>query len=588
MLPLQLQPYAIIVILLLSMIFFIWNKWSYTITSIFALSAAVILGLVPTNKAFSGINNPAVITLASIMISSSIIAKSNILKIVINKFDIFPQSLSLQVLYFSIFIAFMSAFINDTGALGIMLPVSVYASLKYNRSPSYILMPIAMASLMGGAVTIIGTTSNLIISNYRMQAVGKPFTMFDFSHVGFFTALIGVLFIGFLGWRLLPKKRLEKTSSKPIYTIEIRITPKSKWVGLTFNSFKEEIKESAECVGLIRRKRKLEPTKTPEIQSGDRIIIQTTLESLEELSHSSDIVISNFIKKGRKNKSEGTLIEAIIPTKSNLLGKKIKDTNLRALYKISFIAISKEEGSKIHRIRNLIIEAGDMVLLQCKDQSVIDALPSYGLIPIEQPALHLTIGLKNFIPLIIYAIAILLIGVLSIPIQIGFAAAAVLMLLIEKNAHTYVLKEFDWSVIILLVTMIPIGDALTQTNGAALLAQLISKLTLHQSILWTIALLIVISMIVANFIHNVATAVLMAPIAISLGAILKISVDPLLMAVAIGASTALLTPIGHHNNLLVMGPGKYKFSDFMRLGLPLQIIVLLLATPLIYWMWYLK
>ena len=488
MLPTQLQPYSVIFILLLSMIFFIWNKWSYAITAILALTAAVILGAVPVAQTFSGINNPAVITVASIMIATNIIAKSNVLKIAINKFDMHTQSL--QVLSFSLFIAFVSAFLNDTGALGLVLPVSIYSSLKYNRSPSYILMPIAMASLLGGMVTLIGTASNLIISDFRAKATGKPFSLFDFTYVGFFTALLGVIFIAFIGWRLLPKKRIQKTSFKPIYTIEIRIPPKSKWIDKTFNCFEENIKELAEIMGLIRRKRKLGLQTNTEIKSGDRFIIQSTLENLEELSNSVDIVISNFIRKGSKNKSEDILLEAIVPTKSNLIGKKVKETNLRSVYKTSFIAISKATNSKIGRIRNIIIEAGDMVLLHCKDPNVLDTLPSYGLIPIETSTLQLKMEFKNFIPLIIFVIAILLSGLSIMPVQIVFSAAALLMLLTDSKALAYVYKQFDWAVIIFLAAIIPLGDALTHTGGADLLAQLIFRLSQHLSIFWTIALLI--------------------------------------------------------------------------------------------------
>ncbi|WP_225316751.1 SLC13 family permease [Legionella longbeachae] len=586
MLPTQLQPYSVILILLISMVFFIWNKWPYAITAIFALAAAVILGAVPVDKTFSGLNNPAVITVASIMIATNIIAKSNVLKFVINKFEMRTQSL--QVFFFSIFIAFISAFLNDTGALGLVLPVSIYTSLKYNRSPSYVLMPIAMASLMGGMVTLIGTASNLIISNFRAQILGKPYSLFDFSYVGFFTALIGVLFISFIGWRLLPKQKVQKTSFKPIYTIEIRVPPKSKWIGKTYDCFNEEIKLLAEITGLIRRKRKINLQESTEIKSGDRFIIQATLTSLEELSNSIDIVISNFIRKGSKNKANDILIEAIVPTKSTIINKKIKETNLRAAYKISFIAISKATSSKIGRIRNIIIEAGDMVLLHCKDPNVMDSLPSFGLIPIETSTLQLNMGFKNFVPLIIFTIAILLSGLMIMPVQIVFAAAALLMILIDNTALTYVYKQFDWSVIIFLIAIIPLGDALTQTGGADFLAHLILEVSQHLSIFWIIALLIGISMCIANFIHNVATVIVMAPIAISLANFLKISVDPFLMAVAIGSACAVLTPIGHQNNLLVMGPGRYKFMDYVRFGLPLEIIVLVVATPLVYWLWYLK
>ncbi len=588
MIPIHIQSYAIILILLFSMVFFIWRKWSYAITAISALFTAVILGLVPIGKTFSGLGNPAVITVASILIITSVITKSNVLNILISKLDFFSHSQTAHVFSFSFIIAFLSAFMNNIGALGLMLPMSLYTSLKQNRSPSYILMPIAMASALGGMVTLIGTPPNLLISDYRKQAIGQSFSMFDFSYVGLLTAFVGVIFIGLLGWRLLPKQRKQKDLPKPIYTFEIRIPPQSTWIGKPFKFFKDENKNSIEILGMIRKGRKKKLSTNTEIKSGDRFIIESTLINLEELSYSKDVIIANYIKRGTKNKeSNEVLVEAIVPKNSKIQGKKFKDTNLRAQHKISVIAISQSIKSNFNRVRDIVIEPGDMLFLQCKNPNELEKFSSIGLIKIEESTLKLNEGFKVFVPLIIFAIAILLVGVLSVPVQLSFAVAAFLMILFDKTALKYVQERFDWSIIILLASMIPIGDALAQTGGADLIAHILLGFSQHQSIFLTIGLLLVITMFVSDFINNAATAIVMAPIAISLSNSMGISVDPFLMAVAIGASCAFLTPIGHQNNLLVMGPGRYKFFDYMRIGLPLEIIIIIVATPLIYWIWYL-
>lgn len=589
MLPAYLQPYAIIFILLVSMIFFIWKKWSYSITAILALSVSVIIGIVPVNRVFSGIDNPAVITVASILIISNIIAKSNILNLLLKKLDIITYNQASHVFIFSFFIAFISAFMNNIGALGLMLPVSIYTSLKHNRSPSYLLMPIAMASALGGMVTLIGTPPNLLISNFRAESIGKSFNMFDYSYVGLFTAIIGVTFIGLVGWRLLPRKRKQKIAPKLLYTSEIRIHPKSKWIGKQFKNFKKETKKSIHIVGHIRRNRRVELSPDTKIKSGDRFIIETTLNNLEDLSNAEDIVIANYMgKRGKSTTRKDILLEAIIPTKSKIQGKSFENTNFRSLYKISLIAISQSTKTKINRIKNLPLQAGDMVLLQCKDRDIIEKLPSMGLISITVSLLQINVGVKSYIPLLIFTITILLVGLSFIPVQIGFAAAALLMILLDINILKYVYERFDWSIIILLAAMIPIGDALTQTGGANMIAHLLLGIAQHLSIIWIIALIMIITMFLSDFINNAATAIVMSPIAISLAHAMAVSIDPLLMAVAIGASCAFLTPIGHQNNLLVMGPGRYKFFDYMRIGLPLEIIIVIIATPLIYWFWYLQ
>lgn len=589
MLPTYLQPYSVILILLVSMLCFIWRKWSYSITAILALSAATIIGVVPVEKVFSGIDNPAVITVASVMIITNIITRSNVLNLIVNKLDVFTHSQPLHVFSFSLFIAFLSAFMNNIGALGLMLPVGIYTSLKNKRSPSYLLMPMAMASAMGGMVTSIGTPPNLIIANFRAQSVGQPFTMFDFSYVGLSTAIIGVIFIGLIGWRLLPKKSREKVSQELLYTSEIRIPPQSKWIGQPFKQFKKNTKDLIKISGLIRRNRKTALSPTTELKSGDRLIIEVTLNKLQELSHSKDIVIANYISRGSKlDTSQDVLLEAVVPTNSKIQGKNFEDTNFRSLHKFSIIAVSQSSRIKINRIKKLALQAGDMVLIQYKDPNIIDKLPSMGLIPITESTSQINAGFKTFTPLIIFVISIILVALSLMPVQIGFSAAALLMILFDMKSLKYVYKRFDWPIIMLLVGMIPVGEALTQTGGADIIAHFIFGISQHLSVIWTIALLMVITMFLSDFINNAATAIAMSPIAISLAHTMKIPVDPLLMAVAIGASCAFLTPIGHQNNLLVMGPGRYKFFDYMRLGIPLEIIVLVMATPLIYWFWYIK
>jgi di/tricarboxylate transporter len=492
------------------------------------------------------------------------------------------------VLSFSFLIAFLSAFMNNIGALGLMLPVSIKSAITQKRSPSLILMPIAMASALGGMITLIGTPPNLIVADFRAQAVGASFNIFDFGYVGLLTALFGVLFIGLVGWRLLPERRRQEKPYQTVYTVEIRIVPKSKWIGKPFKQFKKNFKNKVDIVGLIRRKRKHALSSELVIKSGDCFLINTDLTALQDFAHLTDFIIENQYGRGRKNLlDKNVLVEAIVPAKSNMTKSPIDKLNIRTPHHVTVLGIASSKSIPTKRIRKQILQPGDMVLLECKERKAIPKLLAIGFSPVSELSMPASSTLKTFFPLVIFGISILLIALKVLPAEISFAAAVLLMGLCNLTSLSNLHKNIDWSIIILLAAMIPIGNALSTTGGAKLISSLIFSASQHLPIIIIIALVLTITMILSDFINNAATAIVMSPIAISLAKLIGVNVDPLLMAVAVGASCAFLTPIGHQNNLLVMGPGKYKFFDYMRMGLPLEIIILLVATPLIYWFWYL-
>lgn len=584
----QYRPYSVIIILCVTMVCFIWRKWPFHITAILALAVATMLGIVPFNQVFSGIYNPAVITVASIMIIASVISDSKVLDAWVSHFENLMPSRSLHVFLFSMFTAFLSSFMNNIGALGLMMPVSISIALKNNRSPSYLLMPIAMASALGGMITLIGTPSNLIIANFRAQASGEPFGMFDFSYVGLPTALIGVIFIGLLGWRLLPKQKNTNDTTKILYAFEILIHSKSTWIGDVYKNFKASVAPTVQIKGLLRKNKKTDLLAGLKLKSGDHFIIEATLDDLRVLFDNPDVTIVNSLgNRGRRKAglNREYLIEAVVPTQSSIQGKTFEKTNFKKLYKFTRVALSKTRKTAIKHIKQSKLEPGDLVVLQYKDPKIIDKLDDLGFIPLKHTAMQVRAGLSVYFPLIIFAAMILLVTFSIVPVEIGFTAAAILMILLDGSVVRNIHERFDWPMIIFLSAMIPIGQAFTETGGASLITGMILNMSEDLAVPVMIGVLMLITMFLSDFINNAATAIIMAPIAISLAHSMHMSVDPLLMAVALGSSCAFLTPIGHQNNLLVMGPGKYKFFDYGRLGLPLELIVLIVGTPLIYWVW---
>lgn len=568
---------------------FIWGKLRYDIVALVALMVGVLVGAVPFNQVYSGLNNPAVITVACIMIISQAIARSGIFNLILKKIDFMTQQETLHIFSFSTIIATFSAFMNNVGALALMLPISIQSSLKHQRSPSLILMPIAMASALGGMITLIGTPPNLIISTFREQSVGQPFNIFDFSYVGIFTALAGVMFVGILGWRFLPKIKQTAQRIETIYRAEIKVHPKSKLIGQTLKDLRNEISDSIEIAGLIRKRKKQDLSEGLEIRKGDIFIIKATSNDIHAIAISKNFILQNQVSIHSRSqlRDHFVLIEAVIPTGSAVKGKTPSALNLRSRCKLSILAISRNVRMQIKRLHRQPLQIGDMVLLQCKEQTTPEELMAIGFLPITELNIQIHSRLRTFLPVIIFIFSIFLVAINAMPVQIAFGGAVLIMILFKLISINNLYRHVDWPIIVLLAAMIPLGEALERTGGAQLIANFILGASHHLPFMLIIGLVLLITMTLSDFINNAATSIVMAPIAISLSHSLQISVDPLLMAVAIGASCAFLTPIGHQNNLLVMGPGKYKFFDYIRMGLPLEIIVILIATPLIYWFWFL-
>jgi len=585
-------PYTILIVLAITMALFIWGYWRYDVIAILALMISVAVGAVPFDSVYTGFSNPAVITVACVMIISRAITHSGVMSFIVKKITRATKNPSLHIGGLTLISAILSAFMNNVGALALMMPVAIETAIKNKRSPSSILMPIALGSAMGGLTTLIGTPPNLLISSYRAHVTGQPFTMFAYAHVGFFVALAGVLFITIVGWRLLPRKRKapKKTSDMfrvQDYITEIKIPESSPTAGITVRELEKMVEADFIIIGLIRNKKKrLVIPSTQVLEADDILIIESSTKDLEELLQAGklELVGSEKITSDILKSKDVALIEAVVPPGTRIENRSSQSIHLRARYRINLLAIAREGKPFKERLHQVNLRAGDVVLLQGPADILQQNVASLGFLPLVER--HLDVGKRRaFVPLIIFAIAIILTAVQLIPVQVAFGGAVLAMILFRTIPLRFVYDSIEWPIIILLAAMIPIGKALQTTGGTALIAQGIIGLTQHLPAIYILGLLLIVTMTISDFMNNAATAIVMAPIGISIAQAMHSSIDPFLMAVAIGASCSFLTPIGHQNNTLVMGPGGYKFIDYIRLGLPLEIVVIVVALPLIQWAW---
>ncbi|MDY0295726.1 MAG: SLC13 family permease [Acidobacteriota bacterium] len=571
---------------------FSWGRIRHDFVALIALLFLTVTGIISPDEAFNGFGHPAVITVAAVLVIGKALEFSGLIDLLGKWVLKTGRNLILQILILSLLVALASAFMNNVGALAIMMPIAIHLARKSGNPPSLILMPIAFASLLGGMTTLIGTPPNIIIATFRAGEVGTAFGMFDFTPVGALICLAGIAFITLAGWRLLPRRSSGKSAEKAFdiedYITEVKVTGNSRISGKTIAELKQVSDADFQILGLIRKGKRIHAPDSEEIlRNNDIILLESDTESLKEFLEDTgiELVGSKKFRKDAAGSDKIAVVEAVVMADSTLIGRTAADLRLRSRYGINLLAVSRREKRIRRRLDHVVFSTGDVLLLQGREHLLDDTITTMGCLPLAGRSLR--IGYQTRIPLslAIFFFAIVLVVGDFLPVQTAFTLAALAMVLSGVLPVKSVYSSIDWPVIVLLGAMIPVGNALETSGGAGLIAANLLQLADSLPSWAMLAILLLATMFLSDIINNAATVVLMAPIALSVAGGMGVSPDPFLMAVAIGGSCAFLTPIGHQSNTLVMGPGGYRFSDYWRMGLPLEIIILMIAVPAILWIW---
>lgn len=585
---------VVFAILSATLVLFVWDRWRYDLVAAAALLAVFIAGLIPADQVFSGFGHPAVITVAAVLVLSRGMLNAGVVDTLSRRLSRVGSRPTVQVITLTGIVVILSGFMNNVGALALLMPVAIWMSRQSGRAPSLLLMPLAFGSLLGGLITLIGTPPNIIIAIYRAETNASAFGMFDFAPVGAGVAMAGLVFIVLLGWRLTPKREGPSASEDLFeiedYISEVRVPVDAKIVGQAVYHFSAAMGSEIEAtvVGLTRGDRHTPaPPWYEVIQGGDILMVEATPDDLKALIDEMGLELAEC--KGDCRATLGSedirLMEAVITPDSPLPGKTAISIHLRRNYGINLLAIARR-GRRLHRrLGQTQFIIGDILLLQGSDESLQTVLKTFKCLPLAERGLRVDQPRKILLSIGIFFSAMMLSALNLLPVQIAFVAAAVVMVLTDLVPVKEIYESIDWPIIVLLGAMFPLGQALETTGGAQLIAGKLLLLSNHFSPMVTLTVVLAGTMLLSNVINNAAAAVLMAPIAIMLAKGMGLSADPFLMAVAVGASCAFLTPVGHQSNALVMAPGGYRFGDYWRLGLPLSVLVVAVAVPLILYFW---
>ncbi|WP_200907027.1 SLC13 family permease [Desulfatitalea tepidiphila] len=577
-----------------TLVLFVWGRWRYDLVALAALVLVFVAGLVPAEEVFLGFGHPAVVTVAAVLVLSRGLLNAGVVDVLSRHLGRVGTRPVAQVATLTGIVILCSGFMNNVGALALLMPVAIWMSRQSGRSPSLLLMPLAFGSLLGGLITLIGTPPNIIIAMYRAETGLPAFGMFDFALVGAVTAAIGLVFIALIGWRLTPRRDGQSAPEELFeiedYISEVIVPEEARLVGQTIYHLTSAVEKESEAtvVGLIRGERHIAaPSWYEVIQAGDILMVEAAPEDLKSLIDEQGLSLAEC--KGDCKATLGSddirLMEAVITSDSPLPGKTAASMHLRGNFGVNLLAIARRGRRLERRLGQTEFVVGDILLLQGSDESLQSMLKTFKCLPLAERGLRIGQPRKVALALAIFVAAMVLSALNVLPVQIAFTAAAVLMIVVDLVPLGDIYESIDWPVIVLLGAMFPLGHALESTGGAQLIAEQLLLLSAHLSPMATLAVIMGGTMLLSNVVNNAAAAVLMAPIAITLARGMEVSVDPLLMSVAVGASCAFLTPVGHQSNALVMAPGGYRFGDYWRLGLPLSFLVIITAIPFIYYFW---
>lgn len=581
-------------ILGLTLVLFVWGKFRYDLVALTALLLVSIFGLVPVDQVFLGFGHPAVITVAAVLVLSRGLFNAGAVDLLSRHMAKVGTVPTLQVTALAGIVVVCSSVMNNVGALALLMPVAIWMSRKSGRSPSLLLMPLAFGSLLGGLVTLIGTPPNIIIALYRVDTGMPAFGMFDFAPVGIGVALAGLAFISLFGWRLTPRREAQSSPDELFeienYITEVIIPEGSKFVGQTIFHLTTAMEKETEAtvVSLTRGEiHKPAPSWYEILEPGDVLMVEAAPDDLKSLLDGLGLELAEC--KGDCRATLGSrdirLMEAVITTESTLPGKTSAGLFLRRLYGVNLLAIARRGRRITQPLGQTKFMTGDILLFQGTDESLKAVVKKFNCLPLAEREIRIGQPRKVALSVGIFGAAMVLSATGILPVQIAFVSAAVIMVLAGVVPLGEIYEQIDWPVIVLLGAMFPLGHALESSGGAALIAEKLLLLSGLFSSAGTLAVLLAGTMLLSNVVNNAAAAVLMAPIAMTLAREMGLSSDPFLMAVAVGASCAFLTPVGHQSNALVMGPGGYRFGDYWRMGLPLSLIVVLVAVPLILIFW---
>lgn len=576
------------------MALFVWGRFRYDVTAVISLLVAVALGIVAPDDAFSGFSDDIVIIVGSALVLSAAVQRSGAVEVAMKWLAGRVRHVPTQLLALTAAVGFSSALVKNVGALAMLMPAAFQMARRTDVSPSVFLMPMSFASLLGGLMTLIGTSPNIIVSKVREEMTGEPFGMFDYLPTGLALLLVGLIFLRF-AYRLLPSERrpqrtLGETLNISGYVTQATVPEGTEPVGETVAEFEGRHNREVQISSVMRGDMQGAVTPGTHLLAGDVLILSGEPDALERVIATDSLELVGTGRDGRQDNNKSVrdeigVIEAVVPVDAPLIGRTARRLQLRERFGINLIAVSRQGEMLVRKLGDTVFQAGDVIVLQGSLVALPEQIAQLGVLPLAQRPIRLGSARRMWLPLSILAAAMLATASGLVPVALAFFAAAALVVVSGALPVSAAYQAVEWPILIMLAALIPVSASLQATGASQVIATELVAIASELPPWGAVALILVTAMAVTPFLNNAATVLVMAPIAGVFAHDLGYRPEAFLIATAIGAGCDFLTPIGHQCNTLVLGPGGYRFGDYARLGAPLSLLVVVVGTPLILWIW---
>lgn len=621
---------AIMTIIAASIGMFLWGRWRHDMVAVGALVSCVLAGLVAPQEAFAGFGHPAVVTVACVLVLSRGLQLSGAVDALTRAVLPAGAGPTLSIAALAALAAVLSGFMNNVGALALLMPVAIQVAGRLGLPPGQVLMPLAFGSILGGTTTLIGTPPNLIIAGFRAaQPDMDGFGMFDFTMVGLPLTLVGVAFIALVGWRLVPARKQAGAAGfeTSAYITEVRVPETSATAGKQVREIRAVLEEvDAQLLDLVRNDVYMRTPRPGKIlRGGDILVLEADVGALTEVLSRLDLRLEEDKRASAAGKQapeqedahgpeagdrldealadsgtageaeeksgqpaqrdEAALMEMAVLPESRIVGSSASDLALRTRFGINLLAVARQGTCTMARLRSLRISPGDVLLMQGAPEVLSEFAGNSACVPLAPRELRIPDKRKALVATGIMVVSVGVAALGLLPAAVSFAAGVLASMALRTVPLRTVYEAVDWPVVVLLGALLPVAGAMQDTGAADLIARLLLDNVAQGDAMIGLAVIMVTTMVLTDLMNNAATAAVMAPIGLGAAVQLGVNADTFLMAVAIGSSCAFLTPIGHQNNTLILGPGGFRFGDYWRMGLPTDLLVIAVSLPLLLWFW---